>query len=282
MDVKLQQGRYIALTPGEPAGIGPDLVVQMAQQQPLENIVVIADPELLFERAKKLNLPLKIVLYDADRSVAATEKSQLLVLPISLVEPAECGQLNPKNAAYILATLQRAVQGCLQKEFAGLVTGPVHKGIINEAGIPFSGHTEYLANLTHTAQVVMLLMTATLRVALVTTHLPLRAVADAINQSNLTQTLQILQQGLQQHFGLAQPKILVCGLNPHAGEGGYLGHEEIDVIIPVLEKLRLQGMNLVGPGSCRYRVYSAKFTANRCCGYNVSRSRFTGVEAYWF
>lgn len=247
MKLSTKQKTVIALTPGEPAGIGPDLVVQLAQQELLEKIVIIADPELLVARAAKLGLPLKILLYNPTKPIWTKEKGEVVVLPIPLVQPSHCGVLNSKNVPYVLATLQRAVQGCLKKEFSALVTGPVNKEIINQAGISFSGHTEYLAQLTNTPRVVMMLMTSSLRVALVTTHLPLCAVADAITEKNLTETLQILHQNLQQYFGLAYPRILVCGLNPHAGEGGHLGREEMDIIIPTLEKLRHSGMNLIGP-----------------------------------
>ncbi len=238
---------YIALTPGEPAGIGPDIVVQLAQQEVLKNVIVIADPALLLARAEKLKLPLQVIPYEAQQSASIKEKTQILVLPMPLVSAVECGQLDIRNADYVLATLQRAVQGCLQKEFSALVTGPVHKGVINEKGISFSGHTEYLAELTQTPQVVMMLMTAALKVALVTTHLPLSQVSHSITQGKLTQILTVLQKGLQEHFKLPQPKILVCGLNPHAGENGHLGREEIDIIIPTLEKLRQAGMTLTGP-----------------------------------
>jgi 4-hydroxythreonine-4-phosphate dehydrogenase len=161
--------------------------------------------------------------------------------------PASTGQLEAANAPYVLECLQRSVHGCLQKEFAALVTGPVHKGIINNAGLPFTGHTEYLAELTGTHQVVMLLTAPEMRVALATTHLPLREVADAITRENLRTTLTILDQDLRRRFGLAQPRITVLGLNPHAGEGGHLGREELDIIIPVLQQLREAGLKLIGP-----------------------------------
>lgn len=237
----------IALTPGEPAGIGPDLVVQLAQQDLSIALVVIADKNLLQQRAKQLNLPLQIIDYDPAQPVKPKKAKQLTVLHISLAQNSHPGQLNKANANYVLATLTRAAQGCLQNEFAALVTGPVHKGIINEAEIAFSGHTEFFAELTHTKKVVMLLAAKELRVALVTTHLPLRDVADAITPELITSTLLVLQQGLKNYFGINNPRILVCGLNPHAGEGGHLGREEIEVIIPILEKLRATGMQLIGP-----------------------------------
>ncbi|RZA05262.1 MAG: 4-hydroxythreonine-4-phosphate dehydrogenase PdxA [Moraxellaceae bacterium] len=237
----------IAITPGEPAGIGPDLIVTLAQSAQANEIVAIADPDLLEERARLLGLPLQIRivnLVDAPRPSAPTE---LAVLPIILAEPAHVGELNVKNAHYILNTLDAAIDGCVKGDFAALVTGPVHKSIINEAGIPFSGHTEYLADKTTTDKVVMMLATKGLRVALATTHLPLKDVAAAINEKELVQVITILHRDLQQQFGIADPKIYVCGLNPHAGEGGHLGREEIEIIEPTLDKLRAQGINLIGP-----------------------------------
>lgn len=237
----------IALTPGEPAGIGPDLAVMLAQQvQPYE-VVVIADPQLLQSRAQQLGLPLQlreINLQDVPRPNAVGE---LAVLPIPLAEPAVPGKLNVNNAPYILRTLDAAIEGCVAGHFAALVTGPVQKSIINDAGIAFSGHTEYLAEKTQTDKVVMMLATEGLRVALATTHLPLKDVAAAITETELTQVTEILQRDMQMQFGIAEPRILVCGLNPHAGEGGHLGREEIEVIEPVLARLRKRGMNLIGP-----------------------------------
>lgn len=237
----------IALTPGEPAGIGPDLVVTLAQQAQPHEIVAIADPQLLQARAQQLGVPLRlreINLQEAPRSSAAGE---LAVLPVALAQTAVTGKLNVSNAPYILRTLDAAIQGCLAGHFSALVTGPVQKSVINDAGIPFSGHTEYLAEKTNTPKVVMMLATEGLRVALATTHLPLKDVAAAITEDELTRITEILQRDMQLQFGIANPRILVCGLNPHAGEGGHLGREEIEVIEPVLEKLRARGMNLIGP-----------------------------------
>ncbi|MES2823310.1 MAG: 4-hydroxythreonine-4-phosphate dehydrogenase PdxA [Pseudomonadota bacterium] len=237
----------LALTPGEPAGIGPDLVVTLAQEKQLHEIVAIADPQLLLSRAQALGLPLtlrEINLADSPRPSSAGE---LAILPISLATPAQAGVLDVNNATYILKTLDAAIDGCVKQQFAALVTGPVHKSVINDAGIPFSGHTEYLAEKTATEKVVMMLATEGLRVALATTHLPLKDVAAAINATELTQVIVILQRDLQQQFGIAKPRILVCGLNPHAGEGGHLGREEIDIIEPTLLRLRAQGINLIGP-----------------------------------
>lgn len=238
--------RRIALTSGEPAGIGVDLCIQLAQHPTLEcEIVVLADVELLEQRAKHLHLPLTIRLYDPHLPAVSSAAGELCVLPISLAHSAQAGILNKANSGYVLALLDRATQGCISVEFSAMVTAPVHKGIINEAGMPFTGHTEYIANITQ-GHPVMMLATEGLRVALVTTHLPLSKVSEAITPDTLESVIRILHHDLIVRFGIAQPTILVCGLNPHAGENGYLGSEEIDVIDPVLEKLRAEGMNLQG------------------------------------
>lgn len=240
--------KRFALTAGEPAGIGPDLCLMLAAKAQPHPVITIASQDLLAQRATELGLTVELL---AVNPLAWPEQpapaNSLYVWDIPLAEPVVTGQLNPNNAQYVLDTLNRAGYGCLGKDFAGMITAPVHKGVINEAGIPFSGHTEFLAELTHTPQVVMMLATEGLRVALVTTHLPLREVADAITAERLTQVTRILHQDLVNKFGIAQPKILVCGLNPHAGEGGHLGREEIEVIEPTLKQLRAEGMDLVGP-----------------------------------
>ncbi len=235
----------LALTAGEPAGIGPDLCVQMAQQPLPCNLVVIADSDLLLARAQQLKLPLKLI----DISTTATSQHQtgsLQVLPIPLTEPAIPGALNPANARYVLATLQKAVEGCRSGQFDGMVTAPVHKGVINDAGISFTGHTEYLSELTQ-SPVVMMLVGGNMRVTLATTHLPLKDVAAAITADHIENKLRIIHQDLITRFMLNKPHIAVAGLNPHAGESGHLGREEIDIIIPVLNKLRAEGMHLTGP-----------------------------------
>lgn len=237
----------IALTPGEPAGIGPDLVIALAQQPQTHEIVVIADPDLLQSRARQLALPLSLRLLNLDEPPRATAAGEMVVMPVPLKEPAQPGVLNKLNAAYILNTLDKAIEGCQNNAFAALVTGPVQKSVINDAGVAFSGHTEYLADKTSTEKVVMMLATKGLRVALATTHLPLKDVAAAINETELTQVIEILHRDLQQQFGILEPRIYVCGLNPHAGEGGHLGREEIDIIEPTLNKLRTKGINLIGP-----------------------------------
>ena len=237
----------IAITPGEPAGIGANLLIQLVQQSQAQQLIAIADPGLLQDRARQLGLPLTLVPFDAAQPPAATAANRLEIVPITLPHPATAGQLEPANAPYVLECLRRAVLGCQQGEFAALVTGPVHKGIINDAGLPFTGHTEFLADLTHTPRVVMLLTAPGLRVALATTHLPLREVADAITRDSLRTTITILDQDLRRRFGLAHPRISVLGLNPHAGESGHLGREELDVIMPVLHELREAGLDLTGP-----------------------------------
>jgi len=232
----------LAITAGEPAGIGPDLCLQLAQhEQPL---VVIADKALLQQRAAQLGINIQLHDYTAANP---HDEGKLSVLHVPLGHPSQPGILNAANAAYVLKTLRRALQGCLSGEFSGMVTAPVHKGIINDAGMPFTGHTEFLAEQTHTPLVVMMLSGGGMRVALATTHLPLREVADAITAPLLESVLRILQRDLQRRFGIANPRILVAGLNPHAGEGGHLGREEIEVMIPVLDKLRAEGFNVSAP-----------------------------------
>ncbi len=221
----------LALTAGEPAGIGPDLCVQLAQTLPDADITVIADRHLIEQRAQQLGLPL----------------GNLNIHHIPLAAPCEPGKLNAANSRYVLGTLTYAAQGCLKGEFDALVTAPVHKGIINDAGVPFTGHTEFLAELTGTQHVVMMLVGGGMRVALATIHLPLRQVPDAITRESLETTIRILHCDLVHRFGIPHPRIYVAGLNPHAGEGGHLGTEEIDTLIPVLEKLRREGLNLTGP-----------------------------------
>lgn len=236
----------IAITPGEPAGIGPDLCIKLAQGPHNAELVVITDPELLLQRASLLGETLELAPFDAATPAVAHQPGRLKILPVELGAPVTPGRPTPENAGYILDTLRQAVTGCLQQHFSALVTGPIHKGVINEAGLPFTGHTEFLAELCQ-AQPVMMLAIPELRVALATTHLPLSEVSRAITPQSLERTIRILHQALVQQFGIRQPNILVCGLNPHAGEGGHLGHEELEVITPVLEKLRQEGMTLQGP-----------------------------------
>jgi 4-hydroxythreonine-4-phosphate dehydrogenase len=237
----------IAVTPGEPAGIGPDLCLLLAQQPQDMELVVICDPQLLEERAVRIGLACSYRRFDPGSAPRGTRAGEMCILPVALRAPVECGRLDSANAAYVLETLDRAIDGCLQEAFAALVTGPIHKAIINDAGITFSGHTEYLAAATHTDDVVMMLATDDLRVALVTTHAPLSQISALITRDRLRRVIRVLHAALQTRFGIASPHIKVCGLNPHAGEGGHLGHEEIDTLIPVLQQLRAEGLDLDGP-----------------------------------
>lgn len=234
----------LAVTPGEPAGIGPDLVVGLAARSRQSDWVAVADPDLLGERARQLNVDLRIEL---DPARPAREAGCLTVIPVPLRAPVVAGRLNVDNAAYVLETLEVAADGCRDGRFRGMVTGPVQKSIINDAGIRFSGHTEFLCERAGVEDVLMLLVAGTLRVALATTHLPLRQVPDAVTQPLLQRRLQLLIDGLRQRFGIPTPRILVAGLNPHAGESGHLGDEEILVIGPVCEAARRAGHAVRGP-----------------------------------
>ncbi|PKO36646.1 MAG: 4-hydroxythreonine-4-phosphate dehydrogenase PdxA [Betaproteobacteria bacterium HGW-Betaproteobacteria-6] len=238
----------IAVTSGEPAGIGPELCLRLAGHGGDARPVILGDRQLLEARAAQLGIAVKIRDFCPKNPV---DRSVLDVVHIPLAVPSQAGRLDPANGAYVLALLDRALAGCQSGEFAAMATAPVHKGVINDAGVPFTGHTEYLADKTGTPLVVMMLAGDTergpLRVALATTHLPLKDVSAAITADVLEKTLRILDADLRGKYGLARPCILVAGLNPHAGEGGYLGMEEIEVITPVLEKLRGEGMLLSGP-----------------------------------
>ncbi|MCK5829849.1 MAG: 4-hydroxythreonine-4-phosphate dehydrogenase PdxA [Methylococcales bacterium] len=236
----------IALTVGEPAGIGPDLCVQLVQNQQECEIIAVADPQLLIQRAKQLNLALDINLFDPVKSPRRNRAGSITVLPVQLQDKVICGQLNRENSPYVVKTIQIATQGCIDGLFDAMVTAPVQKSIINEAYIPFSGHTEFIADITG-GHPVMMLATPGLRVALVTTHLPLSHVSQEITVDRLTQVITLLDKDLRYRFGLSNPKILVCGLNPHAGENGHLGREEIEIIEPTLKKLSSLGINLHGP-----------------------------------
>jgi 4-hydroxythreonine-4-phosphate dehydrogenase len=236
----------LAITPGEPAGIGPDILIKLIQH-PLDYLpVAFADPQLLSERAAQLNLPLTLIAGTPERH-ETHRAGQLWIEPIATTRPVTAGQLDARNAAYVIATLTAATDACINRRTDALVTGPVQKSIINEAGMAFTGHTEFLADHTGTAQVVMMLATDRLRVALLTTHAPLSAIPGMVTRDRLHAVIRILHNSLRNTFGIAEPKILVLGLNPHAGEGGHLGREEIDIITPALNTLRDQGMQLIGP-----------------------------------
>ncbi len=255
---------HLAISAGEPAGIGPDLCLLLSRQDLPCRLTILADPQILRERAETLGLTVSL---HEGAAQGPQQSGHLNILPHPVSSPVSPGRLDPNNAHHVLSLIETAVQGCLQNRFDALVTAPVHKGVINDAGIPFSGHTEFIAELTG-GQAVMMLSTGNrqgqalpsnqpgqdtrpdptpLRVALVTTHLPLGKVPEVITRHHLDTTLKILHQDLQSRFALPHPRITVLGLNPHAGEGGHLGHEEVEIIGPLLEHLRHQGMDLTGP-----------------------------------
>jgi 4-hydroxythreonine-4-phosphate dehydrogenase len=237
----------LVLTSGEPAGVGPDLCLAVAARDWPCALVVAGDPGMLDSRARKLGLSVELEPYVPGAAPRAHCAGRLQVLERRLAVAVVPGRPDPVNAAYVLELLDAAADGCVSGEFAAMVTAPVHKGVINDAGVAFSGHTEYLAGRLGCRRPVMLLVAGTLRVALATTHLPLRAVPDAIDAPLLLDTLGVLDQGLKERFRLAAPRILVCGLNPHAGESGHLGREEIDVIEPAIETARQRGIDARGP-----------------------------------
>jgi len=243
----MQSSPVIAVTSGEPAGIGPELCLSLrdfAQQNPSVQFVILADRHLMAERASALGFECTL----RDWSTGMPQQSGALdILHIPLRKTSIPGKLDPANSPYVLELLNRAVEGCQSGEFSAMVTAPVHKGVVNDSGVPFTGHTEYLAEKTQTPHVVMMLAGENLKVALATTHLALKNVPAALTQDSLEQTIRILHADLYRKYGLPAPRILVAGLNPHAGEGGYLGDEEIEVITPVLNRLRAEGMTLIGP-----------------------------------
>ena len=238
----------IIVTSGEPAGIGPDLCCMLAGQPFAASLVIIADQSALLERAAQLGITLDIRAHDADMpELAHAGDHSLTVMHLPAPHSVVSGQLNPANSPYVLKMLETSIRECASGNFDAMVTCPVHKGVINDAGIPFTGHTEFLAEQTDADHVVMMLVGGGLRVALATTHLPLTEISAAISQESLEKTIRVLHEDLTSHFGIVQPRILIAGLNPHAGESGHLGTEEISIITPVLEKLRHEGMLLNGP-----------------------------------
>jgi 4-hydroxythreonine-4-phosphate dehydrogenase len=234
----------LAITPGEPAGIGPEILLKLCHEHPGFRILAVADPQLLRQTAESLGFRHTIEDWSPGMEIRPGE---LVCHPVQLNEPGTPGRLDPANATYVLKTLTEAVSLVQAGHAAALVTGPVHKGVINDSGRPFSGHTEFLAELSHVSQVVMMLATPGLRVTLVTTHLPLRAVAEAITQARLEAVIRITWSALRERFGIEQPRLQILGLNPHAGEGGHLGSEEIETIGPIVAKLRAEGLHLDGP-----------------------------------
>jgi len=244
---KTKNIKRIVITPGEPAGVGPDLVIAIAQQDWPAQIVVVASKSLMLERAKLLGQPLTIVDYDPNKPAMTHQAGTITLLSMELAEPCIAGELNANNGAYVVETLRVACEKNMSGEFDAIVTGPVHKGLINKAGIPFSGHTEYFAHQANCSDVVMMLATTGLRVALVTTHIPLAYVSKAITVERLQKVTRILHQDLINKFGIESPTIYACGINPHAGEDGVLGREEIEVMNPAFEVLRDEGINIIGP-----------------------------------
>lgn len=234
----------IIITPGEPAGIGPDLVIKISQKNWLVPIVVCASEQLLIERAKKLNLPIKIKNYNPNE-YTLQKSGEINILPIETIQPVIPGILNIENSAYVLQTLNRACDGCLNKEFSAILTGPIHKGIINQAGFKFIGHTEFFSKKTN-CNVVMMLVSNKMKVALATTHIALKKVPYAIKKNKLSKIIKIINKDLITKFNVI-PHIFVCGLNPHAGESGYIGSEENKIIIPTLNYLKSKGIKITGP-----------------------------------
>lgn len=236
----------IAVTPGEPAGIGPDLIISLAQEQWNAQLVVYCDRSVLESRASQLGLPLTLIPFD-DTIEDIQPAGTLYLQQIDLATPVVAGELNSDNGHYVVETLRQACEANMQGGFDAVVTGPVNKSIINKAGVSFSGHTEYFAHQSNTMDVVMLLSTEGLNVALATTHIPLEYVSRAITRDRLHKVIHIINTDLKLKFGIRNPHIYVCGLNPHAGEGGHLGKEELVTIIPALEELRAEGLNITGP-----------------------------------
>lgn len=238
--------KKIAVTPGEPAGIGPDLVIRTADESSDNQLVVFADRQMLAERAEQLNVTLDIIDFEECPDYRCTT-NQLLVKHIPTAVPVITGQLEPDNGAYVVETLRQACDMNINGDFDAVVTGPVNKGVINKGGISFSGHTEFFAQQANTPDVVMMLSTTGLRVCLATTHIPLAYVSKAITAERIKRVVHIIHTDMKLKFGITQPRIYVCGLNPHAGEGGHLGNEEVTTIIPALDELRVDGIDVIGP-----------------------------------
>lgn len=235
----------IVLTSGEPSGIGPDILVHLVQQEWPVKLVACVDPYLLKDRAKLLGLDLNLCLFDSYSKIQP--KKTLMFIPIKLFSPVKIGQLNKKNSLYVINTLNRALYGCMNKEFSAMVTGPVHKSIINDSGINFVGHTEFLLKKSKVKRAVMMFVKENFRLALATTHVPIKDVCEIITFDYLIDIIKILNYELKYKFFINKPSIYICGLNPHAGEDGYIGKEEKGIIIPVINKLKSEGLNIHGP-----------------------------------
>ncbi|ACV27623.1 4-hydroxythreonine-4-phosphate dehydrogenase PdxA [Kangiella koreensis] len=242
------QPARILITAGEPAGIGPEIIVKLAQEPCSDQLIACASPTLLKDTAQQLHLPLELSVFNTNEEALAHRIGHLWIVPVELESPVIAGKLNQTNAAYVIKTLDTAHQLAINGAVNAILTGPVHKGIINQSGLAFTGHTEFFADKSNAHKVVMMLATEGLRVALATTHLPLKEVSGAVTPQLLQEVIEILIHELQSKFSLKRPKVLVCGLNPHAGEDGHLGREEVDTIIPTLEKMRTQfDAELIGP-----------------------------------
>ena len=237
----------IVITAGEPAGIGPDILLKAALKPHQAQLVAVGCAEVLSARAAQLKLDIRLTPYTSSNSVTPHQAGVLPLINIPTKRAVRAGTLDEVNGSHVIAMLDQAAALCAAGECHAMVTGPVHKGVINDAGIPFSGHTEYFSEATNSDDVVMLLASDALRVALATTHIPLSQVSSAITPELLTHKLMIIHQDLKEKFGFVQPRITVLGLNPHAGEGGHLGSEELDIIEPICEKLRSQGLTITGP-----------------------------------
>lgn len=262
----------LLVTSGEPAGIGPDLVIKLSQIKHEYDLTVIGDPDLFLQRAKLLSVPLDIITASSKASEQVLQKKNnvLKVLPVKLKSASSPGKLDVNNAKYVLETLDVACDHCLSESYDAVITTPIQKSIINDAGIAFSGHTEYFAERCNDAYPVMLLACPELRVALVTTHLPLREVADTITTERLEKTIRIVINDMSKHFGIKKPAITVCGLNPHAGENGHLGTEEIDIINPVINNFINSGYNVSGslPADTAFRLEQRQKTDVFVCMYH--------------
>lgn len=258
--------KRLLVTTGEPAGIGPDLIIDLATKPQSASLVALGCPRLLTQRAAQLDVDIELsIINEADlEHLSPAPIGTLYVLPIETMEPVEAGQLNPANGAYVIIQLNTAVRLCLSGVMDGVVTLPVQKSTINDSGIPFTGHTEFLAERTATEQVVMMLATSQLRVALVTTHLPLKDVPEAITPARFENVCRILHRDLNKRFGISTPRVLVAGLNPHAGESGHLGREEIDTLIPIIEQLNKEGLNFIGPLPAD-TLFTPKYLDNADC-----------------
>lgn len=270
----------IAITSGEPAGIGPDIIISALSDQAFPaRLVILADPELLKSRAKTLGVTANIILIEKISKLPPHKQGDIFVLPILQTKKSTAGVLNIANSPYVLETLKQAGEGCIRGEFDAIVTPPVHKGILCETGVHFSGHTEFFQAQCQSPHVVMMLATEAMKVALVTTHLPLKDVSAAITEQSISLVVRALNKDLQEKFAIKQPKILVCGLNPHAGEDGHLGMEEIDVIIPTLNKLRLEGLDLIGPLPAD-TLFTPKYLDNADCALAMYHDQGLPVLKY--